>query len=71
LNLSDLAAHARLYNFFRNSGAAEEDIESFIANVSINGASPEKVIAFVNQLYNVSRQNQFLLIRYQIIPSKN
>ena len=34
LNLADLASNFRLHNFIRISGAAEEDIESFIANVS-------------------------------------
>ena len=55
MNLSDLASHFRLHNYFRKSGAAEEDIESFIANVSINGASLEKIIQYVNQLYDVSK----------------
>jgi hypothetical protein len=55
LNLSDLASHFRLHNYFRKSGAAEEDVESFIANVSINGASLEKIIQYVNQLYDVSK----------------
>jgi hypothetical protein len=30
LNLADLAANARLYNYFRSSGASEYEIESFI-----------------------------------------
>src|SRR5919199_188896 len=41
LNFSGLASHARLYNYFIKSGAAENN-----ANVSINDASPEKIIAF-------------------------
>jgi hypothetical protein len=61
LNLADLAAHAKLYNLFRNSGAAEEDIESFIANVSINGTSHEKVIQYVNQLFNISNRESIPL----------
>ena len=61
LNLADLAAHSRLYNLFRNSGAAEEDIESFIANVSINGTSPEKIIQYVNQLFNISNRESIPL----------
>jgi hypothetical protein len=55
-NLSDLASHARLYNFFRNSGAAEEDIESFITNINSHDVSPEKAVQYVNQLYNVSKE---------------
>jgi hypothetical protein len=61
LNLSDLASHFRLYNFFRNSGTAEEDIESFVTNISIDGASTEKVIALVNQLYDVSKEESIPL----------
>src|ERR687887_2356132 len=33
-NLSELASHARLYNYFLKSGASENAIESFIAKVS-------------------------------------
>src|SRR5919202_2863465 len=33
LNLSELASHLRLYNFFVKSGAAEDRIESFITKV--------------------------------------
>ena len=61
LNLSELAAHVRLYNYFIKSGANENEIESFIANVSINGASPGKVIALVNQLYDVSKKESIPL----------
>ena len=56
LNLSELASHFRLYNYFIKSGASEDEIESFIANVTTADASPEKVIALVNQLYNVSKE---------------
>ena len=54
LNLSDLAAHARLYNYFIKSGATEEDIESFIVNISNSNLPPEKVIQYVNRLFNIS-----------------
>jgi hypothetical protein len=54
LNLSDLASHFRLHNFIKTSGAAEEDIESFIANVSGSNPPPEKVVELVNQLFNIS-----------------
>jgi len=54
LNFADLASHARLYNFFRNSGAAENKIESFIKKVSSADVSPEKVIELVYQLYEIS-----------------
>ena len=38
----DLASHARLYNYFIKSGANENEIESFIANVSTCDVFPEK-----------------------------
>ena len=47
LNLSDLTSNFRLYNFIKSSGAAEDKIESFIANVSTGDVSPEKVIELV------------------------
>src|ERR671929_615336 len=50
LNLSELASHARLYNFFRKSGAAEDKIESFITKASSGDVSPENVIELVYQL---------------------
>ena len=53
----DLASHIRLYSYFRKSGAAEEDeIESFITNVSTNDVSAEKAVEYVNQLYDVSKE---------------
>jgi hypothetical protein len=56
LNWSYLASHFRLYNYFIKSEAADDKIESFIANVSTSDVSPEKVIALVNQLYDVSHE---------------
>jgi hypothetical protein len=53
---SDLASHVRLNNYLVKSGAAEDKIESFIANVSTNDVSPEKVIQYMNQLYDVSKE---------------
>jgi hypothetical protein len=55
LNWSDLASHFRLYNYFIKSGAAEDKIETFIANVSSTEIRPEKVIELVNELFNISR----------------
>src|SRR5918911_3232003 len=42
LNLSELASHARLYNYFVKSGAAEDAIESFITKVSSGDVPPGK-----------------------------
>ena len=55
LNLSELALHFRLYNYFIKSGAAEEDIESFVANLSSTGDIPENIIQCFNQLFNISK----------------
>jgi hypothetical protein len=55
LNLSDLASNFRLQNFIKSSGAAEDRIESFIADVSTSDASPEKVVELVYQLYEISK----------------
>jgi DNA-binding transcriptional MerR regulator len=65
LTLSDLAPHLRLYNFFRSSGASEEEIESFVANSSTDNVSPEKVIGLVNQLHDISKEQS---IPVQEIP---
>jgi hypothetical protein len=61
LNLSDLASNFRLHNFIRSSGTTENEIESFVTNVSTGDASPEKVIALVNQLYDVSKKESIPL----------
>jgi hypothetical protein len=61
LNFADLALHFRLYNYFVKSGAAEDKIESFIANVSSGDVSPEKVIQYVNQLFSVSKEQSIPL----------
>src|SRR4051794_12253109 len=55
LNLSDLASHFRLYNYFITSGASENTIESFITKVSSGDISPEQAIELVYQLYEISR----------------
>src|ERR671938_1664806 len=54
LNLSELASHLRLYNYFIKSGAAEEKIESFITKVSSSDVSPERIIELVYQLHEIS-----------------
>src|SRR5919206_3590797 len=55
-NLSELASHARLYNYFLKSGAAEDKIESFITKASSGDVSPEKVIELVSQLHEISQK---------------
>jgi hypothetical protein len=61
LNLSDLASNFRLRNFIKESGAEEDKIESFIANVSSSDISPEKVVEYVNQLFAVSTEQSIPL----------
>jgi hypothetical protein len=55
-NSNDLASHTRLYNYFRSSGASENEIESFIARIHSNDPPPGKVIDLVNQLYDLSKE---------------
>jgi hypothetical protein len=55
LNLSELASNFRLRNFIKTSGASEDQIESFITNVSSIELPPEKAIELVNQIYEISR----------------
>jgi post-segregation antitoxin (ccd killing protein) len=59
LNLSELAANFRLHNFIKTSGAAEEDIESFITNINSGDVSP--VVEYVNQLFSVSSEQSIPL----------
>ena len=56
LDLSELASHFRLYNYFVKSGAAEDKIESFITKVSSDDISHEKVIELVYQLHVISKK---------------
>src|SRR5919202_2637973 len=60
-NLSELASHLRLYNYFLKSGAAEDKIESFIAKVSSGDVSPENVIELVYQLQELSHKESIPL----------
>jgi hypothetical protein len=59
--MSDLASHARLYNYLVKSGAAEDKIESFIDNINSGDISPEKVVEYVNQLFAVSKEESIPL----------
>jgi cell division septum initiation protein DivIVA len=61
LTPSDLAAHIRLHNFFIKSGAAEDKVESFIANVNSNDIPPERVIELVYQLHGISKSESIPL----------
>ena len=60
-NLSELASHARLYNYFLKSGASENAIESFIAKVSPSDIPHEKVIELVYQLHDISKKESIQL----------
>jgi hypothetical protein len=71
MNPSDLASFFRLYNFFRGSGAKENEVESFITNINSGYIPPGKAIELVNQIYDVSKSESVSPINYQIISSKN
>jgi hypothetical protein len=64
---ADLASFFRLYNFFRGSGAKENEIESFITNINSGYIPPGKAIELVNQVYEFQNQSQFHQISYQIM----
>ena len=55
LTSSDLASFFRLYNFFRGSGAKENEIESFITNINSGYITPGKAIELVNQIHDISK----------------
>jgi len=59
--LNDLAARMRLNNFFDKSGAAEDQIESFIVNLGSSRLPPDKVIELVNQLHDISKSESIPL----------
>jgi hypothetical protein len=61
LNLSELASSFRLHDFIRNSGAAEDKIESFIDNIKSSNLPPENIIQYVNQLNDVSKEESIPL----------
>jgi hypothetical protein len=61
LTMSDLASHARLYNYLVKSGASENKIESFITKVSSNDIPPEMVIELVYQLHEMSKSESIPL----------
>jgi hypothetical protein len=52
---SDLASHARLYNYLVKSGAAEQEVESFITNVNSGYIRLGKAIELVYQIYEISK----------------
>jgi uncharacterized protein (UPF0335 family) len=55
LTSSDLASFFRLYNFFRSSGAKENEIESFITNINSGYIHPGKAIELINQIYEIKK----------------
>jgi hypothetical protein len=59
--LKDLSSFIRLSNYFKESGASEEEIESFIAIVHSGGIPKGKVVEHVNRLYDISMEQSILL----------
>jgi hypothetical protein len=54
-NISELASHARLYNYFIKSGAAEDKVESFITNINSGYIPPGKAIELINQIHDITK----------------
>ena len=52
---ADLASFFRLYNFFRSSGAKENEVESLITNINSGYITPGKAIELINQIYEISK----------------
>ncbi len=52
---ADLASFFNLYNFFRNSGAKENEIESFITNINSGYIPPGKAIEVINQIHEITK----------------
>ena len=48
---SDLASHFRLFNYLVKSGAAEQEVESFVTNVNSGYIPLGKAIELINQIY--------------------
>ena len=61
LNFADLSSLLRLYNFFRESGANQDEIESFVAKVHSGGMPQDKVVEYMSQLYDISRDQSVAL----------
>ncbi len=55
MSSADLASFYRLYNFFRNSGAKENEIESFITNINSGYIPPVKAIELINQIHEITK----------------
>jgi len=52
---SDLASFFRLYNFFRSSGANENEVESFIININSGYIPLDRAIELINQIYEITK----------------
>jgi hypothetical protein len=68
---SDLASFFRLYNFFRNSGASENEIESFITRVSTGDIPPKILFSILINCTRSQEKSQFPFTKYQVISRKN
>ena len=55
MTLADLASFFRLYNFFRGSGAKEDEVESFITNINSGYIPSGKTIELINQIYEITK----------------
>jgi hypothetical protein len=55
ISTSDLASFFRLYNFFRSSGAKENEIESLIININSGYIPSGKAIELINQIYGITK----------------
>ncbi|HJT49958.1 MAG TPA: hypothetical protein VJ729_17385 [Nitrososphaeraceae archaeon] len=56
LTFADLASHLRVYKFFKQSNVDQDQIEAFIERVQSGSIPQDKLIEYVNQLYDISRE---------------
>ena len=55
ISTSDLASFFRIYNFFRISGAKENEVESFITNINSGYLPPGKAIDLINEIHEITK----------------
>jgi len=61
LTFAGLSSLLRLYNFFRESSARQDQIEAFIEKVHSGGMPQDKIVEYVNQLFDISREQSIAL----------
>jgi hypothetical protein len=61
LTFADLSSLLRLYNFFREFNASQDQIEAFIERVHSGGTPQDKVVEYVSQLFDIASEQSIAL----------